>query len=185
MAKQLITIGTPGAGGGDPAHAAFKKINDNATELYNAAIPDTEAKKVQARANLGLGKAATKDIVPISEGGTGATTATQAATNLACLGAGQSYKQKKAERTLNARYLNSSGRLMVVSVRMEAPATGLGGVRLGAYMQENLAWQSWNTQTYGMAFTMVVENGHYYGIDLLLGVVPADFSIGDWLELTT
>ena len=62
MAKQLITIGTPGAGGGDPAHAAFKKINDNATELYNAAIPDTEEKKTQARANLGLGTAATKNV---------------------------------------------------------------------------------------------------------------------------
>lgn len=62
MAKQLITIGTPGAGGGDPAHAAFKKINDNATELYNAAIPDTEGKKTQARANLGLGTAATRNV---------------------------------------------------------------------------------------------------------------------------
>ena len=62
MAKQLITIGTPGAGGGDPAHAAFKKINDNATELYDAAIPDTEEKKTQARANLGLGTAATRNV---------------------------------------------------------------------------------------------------------------------------
>lgn len=35
MAKQLITIGTPGAGGGDPAHAAFKKINDNTNEVYS------------------------------------------------------------------------------------------------------------------------------------------------------
>lgn len=52
MAIQNIVIGTPGAGGGDPAHAAFKKINDNTTELYDAAIPDTEAKKAQARANL-------------------------------------------------------------------------------------------------------------------------------------
>lgn len=62
MAKQLITIGAPGAGGGDPAHVAFKKFNDNATELYNAAIPDTEEKKTQARANLGLGTAATKNV---------------------------------------------------------------------------------------------------------------------------
>lgn len=62
MAKQLITIGTPGAGGGDPAHAAFKKINDNASELYDAAIPDTEEKKTQARANLGLGAAATRAV---------------------------------------------------------------------------------------------------------------------------
>lgn len=35
MAKQLITIGTPGAGGGDPAHAAFKKINDNTNDVYS------------------------------------------------------------------------------------------------------------------------------------------------------
>jgi|GEM_PF-3782257 len=35
MAKQLITIGTPGAGGGEPAHAAFKKINDNTNDVYS------------------------------------------------------------------------------------------------------------------------------------------------------
>lgn len=62
MAKQLITIGTPGAGGGDPAHVSFVKINDNTTELYNAAIPDTEEKRTQARVNLGLGAAATKNV---------------------------------------------------------------------------------------------------------------------------
>lgn len=37
MAIQQITIGTPGAGGGDPAHAAFKKVNDNFANPTHAA----------------------------------------------------------------------------------------------------------------------------------------------------
>jgi hypothetical protein len=36
MAKQIVNIGTPDKGNGDPLRTAFGKINDNFTELYNA-----------------------------------------------------------------------------------------------------------------------------------------------------
>lgn len=68
MAIQNIAIGTPGAGGGDPAHAAFKKINDNTIEIYNQLGGD-------AGGNLPAA-------LPILKGGTGANTAAQARTNL-------------------------------------------------------------------------------------------------------
>lgn len=55
MAKQTITIGTPGAGGGDPAHVAFKKVNDNTTELYNVlGASDGTLTKAKARTALDI-----------------------------------------------------------------------------------------------------------------------------------
>lgn len=35
MAKQIVNIGQPDKGNGDPLRTAFGKINDNFTELYN------------------------------------------------------------------------------------------------------------------------------------------------------
>ncbi len=35
MAKQVINLGTPDQGNGDPLRTAFNKVNENFTELYN------------------------------------------------------------------------------------------------------------------------------------------------------
>ena len=35
MAKQIVNIGTPDKGNGDPIRTAFDKINQNFTEVYN------------------------------------------------------------------------------------------------------------------------------------------------------
>ncbi len=35
MAKQVVNLGTPDKGNGDPLRTAFNKINENFTELYN------------------------------------------------------------------------------------------------------------------------------------------------------
>lgn len=74
MAKQLITIGTPGAGGGDPAYTMSDKHNTNVTEIYN-----------QLGAN---GAGVLPTALPVSKGGTGATTAAAARTALGVIGVG-------------------------------------------------------------------------------------------------
>jgi len=55
MAKQLITIGTPGAGGGEPAHAAFNKINDNTNEVYSFLGADGSGNLTPGSAREALG----------------------------------------------------------------------------------------------------------------------------------
>lgn len=136
-----------------------------------------------ARTNLGLGAVATENIIPITKGGTGTTSAEAAAHALACIGAGQKFMQKKAERAVDITYANTTGRVMLVCVRIDAPITGLGGLRLAAYSGPFLVWQSWGTQTKGTAFMMAVENGASYSLKLLEGSLQPDFKIEEWMEL--
>jgi hypothetical protein len=42
MTQQIINIGTPNKGNGDPLRNAFLKINQNFTELYNTAGADVQ-----------------------------------------------------------------------------------------------------------------------------------------------
>lgn len=62
----------------------------------------------QARANLGLGSVATENIIPISKGGTGATTASQACANLG------------AVRSVNNVTPDSNGNVKVESTSLSA-----------------------------------------------------------------
>ena len=171
MAKQTINQGTaPTGAGGDTFRSGSAKLQANDDELYNF---------IGGAANTTTLPAA----LPITKGGTGATTIEAAATILACIGAGQTWQQKKTQRALNTRYINTTGRVMLVAIRLEALATGLGGIRLAMYLGPYLIWQSYFTQTFGTALLIAVENGKDYGLDLIEGVKPADFSIEEWLEL--
>lgn len=113
MAKQLITIGTPGAGGGDPAHVSFKKINDNANELYNQLGVDAEGNLPAA--------------LPILKGGTGATTAAAARSSLAVparsevIGLGQNHIPSTP--ISGVTYYNTSPALMLIFLAI--PTTAL------------------------------------------------------------
>jgi hypothetical protein len=69
----MVSKGDSGAGTGDLL------ASNNLSDLANAAT---------ARANLGLGTAATENTVPVSKGGTGATDATTALSNLGAQAAG-------------------------------------------------------------------------------------------------
>lgn len=54
MAKQTINIGTTANDGtGDPFRDAFDKCNDNFTELYNGAMPNTTPASASATGTAG------------------------------------------------------------------------------------------------------------------------------------
>lgn len=169
MAIQTVNLGTaPTGAGGDTFRSGSAKLQANDDELYAA---------------LGASGGVLPSALPIGKGGTGATTAAAAAHALACIGAGQRLVQKKDLRAVNITYANTTGRVMLVCIRMDAAINGLGGVRLMAYSGPHAVWQSWGAQAKGAAFMMVVENGTAYSLDLIEGSLPPDFSITEWVEL--
>lgn len=54
MTQQLIIVGTPNSREGDSLFAAFRKINENFTELYNTAAADATDRLVSGNAELVL-----------------------------------------------------------------------------------------------------------------------------------
>ena len=109
MAKQLVNIGVSPNTGGDPARIAFEKVNSNDSELYTA---------LGADAVTGLLPLA----LPITKGGTGATTKEDARTNL---GLGTA-------ALLNVEDLPSGGGGVGNEyVLPKASTTTLGGIKVG------------------------------------------------------
>lgn len=171
MAKQIVNIGAnANDGSGDAARSAFNKLNQNDSELYSQLGAD-------ASGNL-------PSTLPITKGGTGATTMEGAAANLATLGAGQTWRPVKANRSINTEYVNATGRLMAVSIRFEAIKTGLSGVRLGLYTGSKLQQQAYQLGALGVSLFCIVENGQSYNLKLISGTLPTDFSIEEWNELS-
>ena len=99
MAKKVWNPGTAPTGvGGDTPYSANNNHQSNADELYAHCGADAEGNlpaaqpvnkggtgattAAAARTNLGLGTVAVENIVPVNKGGTGATTAAAARTNL-------------------------------------------------------------------------------------------------------
>lgn len=121
-------------------------------------------------------------VVPVTNGGTGATTIEGAAQALACIGAGQKFVQKKDLRAIGVNYVNTTGRVMLVCIRMDAAINGFGGFRLIAYSGPHVVWQTWGAQAKGAAFMMAVENGATYSLNLIEGSLPIDFAITEWVE---
>lgn len=105
------------------------------------------------------------------------------ATNLACLGAGQTMVGMKQARSLGTSYLNSTGRIILIFVRLEAINSGLQTIRLGFYIDGKMVWQSNAADTKGTGFMVAIENGKSYGLTLVSGSLPSDFSIEEWVEL--
>ena len=105
MAKQLVNIGVSPNTGGDPARIAFEKVNSNNSELYTALGADA----VTGILPLAL---------PITKGGTGATTKEDARTNL---GLGTAALLNVEDLPSNTEY-----------VLPKASDSILGGVKVGS-----------------------------------------------------
>jgi len=73
-----------------------------------------------ARTNLGLGTAATESTMPVAKGGTGVTTITAASVALGVIGISQSWQDVTGSRSVNTTYQNTTGRPIMVSVNADA-----------------------------------------------------------------
>ncbi|WEV48082.1 hypothetical protein OZX61_07235 [Acinetobacter sp. ESL0695] len=171
MAKQTVNIGAnANDGSGDAARSAFNKLNQNDSELYS---------QLGADANGNLPNA-----LPLTKGGTGATTPEGAAAKLATLGAGQTWRSVKTNRSMDTTYVNTTGRLIAVSIRFESIFHGIGDVRIGLYTGSQLQQQAYQLNARGIGLFCIVENAQSYSLKLLAGTLPNDFSIEEWNELS-
>ncbi|MEB5476000.1 hypothetical protein [Acinetobacter pollinis] len=171
MAKKIVNIGAnANDSSGDAVRTAFGKLNSNSDEMYS---------QLGADANGNLPSA-----LPLTKGGTGATTPEGAAAKLATLGAGQTWRSVKTNRSMDTTYVNTTGRLIAVSIRFESIFHGIGDVRIGLYTGSQLQQQAYQLNARGIGLFCIVENAQSYSLKLLAGTLPSDFSIEEWNELS-
>ncbi len=125
----------------------------------------TATTAVSISGTVNVGTQAT-GVLPIANGGTGQSTAANAANAIGVLGAGQTWQSLVASRAINTDYQNTTGRPIAVSVTLTTVAAGANNPRF---------WVNTSSPATSGVTVSYFSNGTTGSIDACVGpvVIPA------------
>lgn len=165
MSKQIINIGnSPNDGNGEPARSAFNKTNKNFDEVYSA---------------LGGGSGTIPSVLPIANGGTGASNKQGIASNLGIIGINQSWQNKTRDRALGTNYTNTSSQPIFVTVLINyISGTVTPSIRINGIV---VSQDSVTSATSSPSVSGLIPSGATYSVEIY-GSGSADLNY--WSELS-